>query len=735
MIRFPRRFARVLLLAIVAGSVPTFHSTAADKKPNLAQQVTILRDTYGIPHIQGRTEEAAAFGLGYAQAEDHCLQIARLYLSARGEEAKYFGTGEENDFLMKLYENQRESARDLARLPSDFRKLVNAYAGGVNHYIEQHRTELPLWVQPIGGADVLAERRAGAVRQVYSRAAIRELEKKYGVPSKPAEARTPGDAPEETGFESGQDEEGGSNAFALSGAKTVSGKPILLGNPHLNWNALYWEAQVTVPGKIDFFGSTLAGIPVLRAGFNQYLGWVTTNNAPDSTDVFALTLDPHNTNHYIFAGKSRTLARKEIAIESLSPDGKPRTVTRVYWESHLGKIIYRTPGKAFAVRSTLIDAFRYYEGFYRLSKTTSLDEFLAVMRKNLIPTSNFTYADARGNILFPWNARIPKRMNDGTDYSLDVPGESAKYVWTRLHKVEELPRLLNPKGGYIQNCNNPPWYASLRDPIDPRRFPPYLEGERELALRPQIALEMLEAHKQFGIEDVRRLKYTTRMLLADRVKPDLLRALHEVKEPSEEISEGTKVIEAWDNSVSADSKGAVLFQRFWDTYSAAVTKPFRIPWDPAKPAGTPEGISNTVAAVQHFAEAVHWTRQQYGSASVAWGAVHRFRFGDIDLPGDGASGSYGLFRVVRFNQDPNGNRVAGQVEKDAAPVGFGDAWVIAVEFTQPIRAWSVLAYGESSKSASRHSHDQIKLFAGHELRPIWYRDADIRANLEREYHP
>ena len=225
------------------------------------------------------------------------------------------------------------------------------------------------------------------------------------------------------------------------------------------------------------------------------------------------------------------------------------------------------------------------------------------------------------------------------------------------------------------------------------------------------------------------------MLLADRVKPDLLRALRESKNPAEEVKEGIAALEDWDNSAAAGSIGAVLFQRFWDTYSAENPKPFRIPWDSSKPVQTPAGLSDPTRAVQHLAEAVQWTRQRYGSAAVPWGTVHRFRFGDLDLPGDGASGTYGLFRVVRFNQDPAGNRLAGQIEKDAAPIGFGDAWVIAVEFTKPIRAWSVLAYGESSQSASRHSSDQIKLFAGHELRPIWYGAEEVKANLEREYHP
>jgi len=709
---------------------------ASDRFTELSRDAVIRRDTYGIPHIRAKTEEAASFALGYAQAEDHCPQIAQQFLAGRGEEAKIMGTGEESDLLMKLYENPTESTRDLRRLPQSFRKIVQSYAAGVNRYIEQHRAELPAWIQPVTGADVLANRRAGAIRSVFSRATIRALEKKYGAaPASGSREEAPellAPAPDEAAQ---TDAESGSNALALSASKTVSEKPILLGNPHLNWNSLYWEAQITVPGRLNFFGSTLAGIPVLRAGFNEHLGWVTTNNSPDLTDVFALPIDPQHPDHYIFDGKSRPLIKRDITVEVKSADGKLRTVRRVYWESHLGKIIYRSADKAFAVNSTLIDAFRYYEGFYLLSKTKTLKEFLSVMRKNLVPTSNFTYADAAGNILYLWNARIPRRVNDGTDYGLDVPADTGKYVWRRLHKLDELPRLLNPAGGYIQNCNNPPWYTSLRDPIDANKYPPYLEQERELALRPQIALEMIEGKERFSMDDVKSLKYNTRMLLADRVRPDLLRALRDVPEPSPELQQGISVLEAWDGRVSAGSKGAILFMKFWDTYSAAVQQPFRIRWSLTQPGSTPAGIADPDAAVKHFKEAWRATRVQYGSAGVAYGEIHRFRFGSLDLPGDGASGTYGLFRVLRFGAEVEGKRLAGQTEKDASPVGFGDAWVIGVEFTKPIKAWSVLAYGQSSLSSSKHSSDQIRLFAEHELRPIWHLEPDIAAHLEREYHP
>ena len=120
------------------------------------------------------------------------------------------------------------------------------------------------------------------------------------------------------------DEAPGSNAFALSGSRTTTGKPILLGNPHLQWSSLYWEAHVRVPGTIDFYGSTLVGIPVLRAGFNDRLGFVTTNNAPDLDDVVTLTVDPSQADHYLFDGGSRPLRRRDATVQVRQDDGSMR---------------------------------------------------------------------------------------------------------------------------------------------------------------------------------------------------------------------------------------------------------------------------------------------------------------------------------------------------------------------------------------------------------------------------
>jgi acyl-homoserine-lactone acylase len=725
------RFASLLLAVatLITFNAPNLPTTEAAKK-SLAEQVVIRRDTYGVPHILAETEEAAAFGFGYAQAEDHGVEIARRLVGARGEEAKYFGQGSDGDFLLRQFDNYEVSRRNFTQLDPLLQKIFRAYIAGVNHYIAQHRRELPAWIPVFNEYDVLANIHEGAITSVP--AVIRRLQGKYE--GKNRDAQT-GELRLRTNEEFAADvEEAGSNAFAIGPSRSTSGKAMLLGNPHLNWSSLYWEAHITVPGKINFFGSTLPAYPVLRAGFNDRLGFVTTNNAPDMADVYALKLAADKPDHYVFDGKPRPLARREVAVEIKNADGSLRTEKKSFESSHLGEIIYRTPTHAFAYRSTQLESFRHFEGFYRLSKARSLREWMAVMKLNLLNYSNFTYADAAGNILYLWNAQLPRRVDDGVSYELDVPAETGRYVWQSLHPVSDFPRLLNPRGGYTQNCNNPPWFATLRDLIDPLKFPSYFE-RGELGLRPQMALAMLESQAKFSLDDVKRMKFNPQMLLADRVKPDLIRAIKAAPNPSDDLRKGLSVMEAWDNRAAAESQGVMLFLRFQDAYTNAVKQPYATPWDKENPAKTPSGLSDPAQAVKLFEEAVQWTRKTFGSESVAWGEVVRYRFKGIDLPADGAPGNYGMFRVMRFAPQPDGKRVAGWIGEDKPLVGFGDAWALAVEFSKPVRAYSVLAYGQTTDQNSKHSRDQIELFARHQYKKIWFSEAEIKANLEREYRP
>jgi acyl-homoserine-lactone acylase len=208
-----------------------------------------------------------------------------------------------------------------------------------------------------------------------------------------------------------------------------------------------------------------------------------------------------------------------------------------------------------------------------------------------------------------------------------------------------------------------------------------------------------------------------------------------VSAPSADLRRAIALLDAWDNRVSATSVGAVVFQRWWDLYRAALRQPYAAPWDPAAPGTTPSGIADPARAPAALEQAVQWARQTFGSEAVAWGDAFRYRFGDVDLPGEGAAGLYGVYRVQQFDPMPDGARIAGWGPEGGELAGFGDAWVLLVHFTQPIEAQSVLAYGQTTDRASAHSRDQIRFFAGRQLRPVWFSEADIRAHLEREYRP
>lgn len=718
----------LLLLGMSCRRAPIVVPTPGE----LASRATIRRDTFGIPHILADTEEAAAFAFGYAQAEDHAQEIVKRMISARGEEARYFGeSGLENDVRQAQFDNRGEAARGLTEVSPLFRAIVSAYAAGVNRYLSQHQGALPSWVHEITAADVLANSRAAAVNALAA-PLQRQLREKYG-PRVHTAAERPSDHPAAA---AGAEEPAGSNAFALAGPRTVSGKPILLGNPHLNWSSLYWEAHVRVPGRIDFYGSTLVGIPVLRAGFNDRLGFVTTNNAPDLDDVYAIRLDPAHADHYILDGRPVPLVRRDVTIAVQTAGNGPRFESRTFWDTSIGPVIHRTADRIFAVKSSRLQAHRYFEGFYLLSRARNLDEWQAALRRNFVPTSNFTYADADGNILYQWNGQVPVRRNDGTDYRLDLPAAASADIWRRLHLVDELPRLLNPPGGYVQNANNPPQFVSLRDAIDMRPYPSYFE-RGPLALRPQRALELLDASApaKFSVADVIRTKYDSRLLLADRVKPALLQAVEHDRTAPEPAVTGAGILGQWDNSARRDAAGALLFQRFWERYAADVRQPFATPWQADRPDRTPYGLADPAAAVRHLAAVVSDLRAEFHSHSIAWGAINRFRFGSLSLPGDGAPGTYGSFRVLRFDQVDEGPLRAAGNPGGRPLVGFGDAWVLLVDFAPPVTGWSVLAYGQTTDLASPHSRDQIGIFSAHQLRRAWYTETDIRANLEREYRP
>ncbi len=701
--------ASCFAVSILAANV----AYATKPRPALANQVEIRRTEYGVPHIKGETLEAVAFGLAWCQAEDHAVTIMEHMLRARGEISGHAGESElESDFRNRQFRVRARAIETYHKLSPDFRSMLEGYAAGFSYYVDRHRAELPDWVQPITPHDVAAHGLTGVARFAFNRGKI--VEKMI----KNLEAG-------ETVAKAFDDREGhmGSNMWAFSPDRTKSGKAILMGNPHQAWSkvATYYEAHLTVPGKLNFYGSTFIGRPVLTTGFNEHLGWTHTVNYPDLEEIYELTIDPSRPDHYLFDGGSVPMQRDDVTIHFKKDDGVAEE-TRTYWHSPLGPIVYRTNTHAYALKSVAYDEFRFYEQWLHLAQCTTYDEFRSVLDVRAIPMFNIAYADREGNIYYLWNGSIPdiphKKMG-----AEPVAASSSADIWTRVHPIAELPQLLNPKGGYVQNCNSPPYFTNLHEPLARNAFPNHFPDNR-LSLRTQHSLDIVHNKKKFSLEEVRDSKFSPGMLLADRVKVDLINVVKKTK-PNEETREALAVLKDWDNTTRAESRGSVLFKSWWAKYSKDNDELYELSWDEKKPTSTPHGIGNTERAVSAFAEAIAETTKKHGDVAVVWGDVHRVRRGDVDLPVSGGSGLMGCFRALKFKEADDGKLI----------VNSGDSWIFTVEFGKSPRAYSVVGYSQTSNEDSPHFNDQTVLYANNQMKQVAFTETEIANQLLRSYRP
>ncbi|HEX2719307.1 MAG TPA: penicillin acylase family protein [Gemmatimonadaceae bacterium] len=706
----------VLLVALAAA-----HAAVAQSAPPLAQQVEVRRTDYGVPHIQARNLTAAAYALAWVQLEDHGARVVLGLVRARGELARWFGRDSiERDFVgrpaharaVALYASLEQATRD----------VYEGFAAGVNRWVELHPDEMPPGFSTrFTGADVLAQEMGAGGSAAVNRFLAR-IDSGRG-----RRARQADDPSDEAGTPaSGEDPpDEGSNAWAFAPGRTKSRRAILLRNPHLSWSAGYYEAHVTVPGVLDFYGDFRVGGPFgVIGGFNRDLGWSTTNNEALLEQIYALDVDSTRVDHYLLDGGSHPLERTLVTVEFRNGPGLS-SETREVWRTSLGPVIHRGNGKVYVLRAAGVDDPRGGEQFLRMMRARSLTEWKDAMRMRARRTSSFTYADRAGNIFYLWNATVPSLPHPSGGDTTAIPVRSTTDVWVRYVPFDSLPQLLNPKGGYIHNENDPPWYTNMRQRLDPSRYPPYFPEPR-LRLRSQLAIALIDNDRKLSVADVIALKHSYRMLLADRVRADLVAAVR-ASAPAAEVAAAADLVAGWDGTTAPDSRGGVLFERWWRRYTAGADADtmFASPWTPSAPLATPRGLRFSERAATAFAQAVDETRQRYGGWNVSWGEVHRVRLGRVDVPVGGCNGDLGCFRVLQFRDTPDGKREA---------VG-GDGWILVVEFGDRPRAWSVLAYGESARPDSPHHDDQAGMFARGELKPVAWTPAEIEARTIRRYHP
>lgn len=710
------------LLALALLSLYTPADSASDA--HIAQRVEIVRTEYGVPHILAEDLEAMGFALGWLQSEDHGDVTARNLVRARGDYARYVGYDSiGGDFVAK--ETYARAVETYHRLEPETREVYDGFVAGVRHYLRLHRDEFPEWMEPdFTGLDAHARE-----IQTWSRGDAARFVRSLTADGGEADDAASGvdaavqalEAASEAAVDFALD---GSNAWAFHPSRTTSGKAILLRNPHLTWGAGYYEAHVRVPGVVEFYGDfRIGGTFGIIGGFNRDLGWATTNNYPRYSQVYALAADPVRDGHYMLDDRSHPILERSVTVDFLTDDGGLDSETRTTRWTPYGPVIHEADETIYILKDPRDGEFRRGEQFLRMMRAGSLNEWLKVMRMRAHPSSNFTYADAAGNIVHLYNARLPLLPHESTGDTAAV-ARSTSDIWSELVPVEDMPLYVNPEGGYVQQANDTPDYTNLNVPMDRDTMPANLP-DRRLRLRSQLSLALVHGDTKLSLEDVVELKHSPRMLMAERVLDDLLDAARTSNRPG--LGDAVQILGDWDRTAAAESRGGLIFKLWARTYSEVIDTAsfYREPWSPERPMETPVGLGEPEAAVSALAEAVESMAASGTPLDVPWGQVHRVIRGDVDEPVSGCSPTLGCFRALSYTETDDGRFAANR----------GDAWVFAVEFGEVPRAYSVLSYGQSPKEDSPHFADQAAMFARGEMKTIAWTDEDIERGAIRRYRP
>jgi len=340
-----------------------------------------------------------------------------------------------------------------------------------------------------------------------------------------------------------------------------------------------------------------------------------------------------------------------------------------------------------------------------------------------LPMLNVLYADRDGHVLCLFSGQVPVRSSgDWEFWSGVVPGDTSATLWTTIHPYEDLPRVIDPPGGWVQNANEPPWTMTLPFQLRPEDFPSYMAPPLDFpGFRAQRSMRMLTGDPAMTLDELIANANATEVEFALRILDDLIGA---ARQGGAVANRAAEVLAAWDRRVDATSRGALLFMTWIEALAqTSGLGPFLFvtDWSSEAPLDTPHTLADPGAAVAALELAAAQVETTYGSLDAAWGDVNRLRLGAVDLPASGGKGDpAGIFRVIDFTPAPDGR---------LASFG-GDTYIAAIEFSQPVRAQVLTTYGNASQPNSPHIDDQLPLFARNEMRPAWRTKEEIMAHLE-----
>ena len=691
--------ARVaLVVALTLCVAPVAPQTSAP-----AKGTQILWDTYGIPHIFAPDHPSLFFAYGYAQMEAHAELLVRLYAQARGRGAEFYGDAYLNSDRWVRTNGIPQKAKQWAVQQSpEFGGLIAAFAAGLNAWAAKHpqllsaaaKGVLPLTPEDVyaHGLRIIHYDWLTSEQNVYSKLRREEIETH------------------------------GSNGWAIGPAKSASGNAMLLSNSHLPWSDsdTYFEVQLTAPG-VTSYGAVWVGFPVLRQCFTEFVAWTQTTNGPTGADVYRLTVEGDG---YVLDGQVRRFEIEEQIIKVRQADHSLQDVPLTIRRSVHGPVFSDRRGITVALRVVAADRPRMFEQFWRMGLARNLEQWRDAMRMQQLPIFHTMYADRDGHIMYVYNAAPPVRSHgDHRYWNGVVPGDRSDLIATdKIVPFDELPQVLDPPSGWVQNCNDSPWTSTYPMVLDPSKYAPYIAPPPAQTQRSQRSIRLLAESAKITLADLKAMKLSTRSEIADHFVDDLVAAARQLG--GAKAKEAAEVLAKWDRQGETTSNGTLLFLRFLQGAGNSFQNigGYAVAADPRQPLTTPRGFADPAKAAALLESEAGRLEADYDTLQVIWGDVIRLRRGALDLPGNGIPGALGGIRTINTGPFTNGR----------AQIQGGDTFYAVIEFskTGPPTGEALLGYGNWSRLGSKHVDDQLALASQKKMRPIMRAKQIVEQHLE-----
>lgn len=695
-----------------------------------AARVTILRDKWGIPHVFGKSDADAVFGMVFAQAEDDFNRVELNYINAMGRLAEVEGEKEIwRDLRMKLYIDPADMRAKYAASPAWLRKLMDSFADGMNWYLVTHPQVKPKLITRFEPWMALSFSE-GSIGGDIESIDLKQLEAFYGSAPMAAPA-TQKVADLGTGFDA---EPKGSNGFAIAPGRTAGGHALLMINPHTSF---YFRPEIHMVSEegLNAYGAVTWGQFFIYQGFNERLGWMHTSGGGDVIDEYLETVSEKGGKFfYRFGAAEKPLTARQIKLPYRTADGMASRTVTAYFTQH-GPVVRGEAGKWVSVKM-MDDPMHALMQSYGRTKARDYAGFLKVMQLRTNSSNNTVYADADGNIAYFHGNFIPRR-DPRFDWTKPVDGSDPATEWKGLHEVKETITVFNPKSGYISNTNN--WPCTGFGASSPKcaDYPSYMWSLPQNA-RGIHAERVLHDAQQLTLDGLIARAYDSYLTAFEPLVPAVLKdwdALPEGDALKTRLAGQVAALRGWDLRWSADSVPTSLAV-YWGQDMVKQAAPR------ARAKGVP--VVDFVQAsltprerLDALARASDKLAADFGNWKTPWGEINRFQrvSGDVDQQYDDAKPSI----PVAFTSANWGSLASfGMTAKQTTKRIYGDrgnSFVAAVEFGPRVRAKSILAGGESGDPKSPHFNDQAAMYARGEFKDVLYYKDDIEKQLERKYHP